>query len=448
LKMIDSVHFKDEKGISLVFIAICMFLLISFAALALDIFHLVVTKNELQNAADAGALAGARYLYNNNGTSVNEGCNALAQTAATANQSERVPVEVGAADVRRGHWSFASRLFTANNSLAPFDLWNLTREQLDANTNFINAVEVTAWRRDTQVAAWFSRILNYFGFTQSATAVAYIGFAGSLGPGELDQPIAICQQSILVNGMYQCNIGRMLNSGSNTATSNTGGWTNFTQPCETASASSMRQMICRDGNPNGIEFGVGIGAVGGVQDNIFRDLESCWAQDSGRNRTWELTLPVVDCPGNNVSNCATLVGAVTLKVVWIEERGNDYRNAPRSMSDSDTGVNWPSVDMNATVQQLAEYFVGSGPGDTFPSSLPGVLGDYIAGTDENSGRIRWASFVKTFNLRNVGEGNSAPYATFTRKSIYFLPDCTPHEPMGTSQGENFGVLARIPVLVR
>jgi Flp pilus assembly protein TadG len=448
MKMPESVpRLKDEKGISLVFIAICMFMLITFAALGLDIFHLVVTKNELQNAADAGALAGARYLYNDNGTSVNPGCNAIGQAAATANQSERVPVEVGAADVRRGHWSFASRSFTANDSLAPFDLWNLTRQQLDASTNFINAVEVTAWRRDTQVAAWFSRILNYFGFTQSATAVAYIGFAGSMGPGELDQPIAICQQSILVDGMYQCNIGRMLNSGSNTATSNTGGWTNFTQPCETASASSMRQLICRGGNPDQVEFGQGIGAVGGVQDNIFRDMESCWAQASGRINTWELTLPVIDCPGNNVSNCATLLGAVTLKVVWIERQGNDYRNVPRSMTDDQRGT-WPSSDdLGLTVQQLASYFVGSGPSDIFPS-LQGSVSNYFYGNDENSGRIRWASLVHRFNLRNVGEGGSAPYATFAQKSIYFLPDCTPHEPRGTSQGENFGVLARIPVLVR
>ena len=44
---------------SAVLIAILMFVFLGFAALALDLSHLFVAKNELQNAADAGALAGA-----------------------------------------------------------------------------------------------------------------------------------------------------------------------------------------------------------------------------------------------------------------------------------------------------------------------------------------------------------------------------------------------------
>ena len=45
---------------------------------------------------------------------------------------------------------------------------------------------------------------------------------------------------------------------------------------------------------------------------------------------WELMLPVVTCPGNNVSPCETLVGAVTVNVVWITGAGEDpsYSNVP------------------------------------------------------------------------------------------------------------------------
>jgi hypothetical protein len=38
-------------------------------------------------------------------------------------------------------------------------------------------------------------------------------------------------------------------------------------------------------------------------------------------------------------------------------------------------------------------------------------------------------------------------APWQHKAIYFMPNCDYHEPDGTSQGENFGVLAIIPVLV-
>jgi hypothetical protein len=43
--------------------AICLFFLIGFAALVIDVGHLQVVRNELQNAADACALRGARAFY-------------------------------------------------------------------------------------------------------------------------------------------------------------------------------------------------------------------------------------------------------------------------------------------------------------------------------------------------------------------------------------------------
>jgi hypothetical protein len=101
---------------------------------------------------------------------------------------------------------------------------------------------------------------------------------------------------------------------------------------------------------------------------------------------------------------------VTLVVVWITEAGTpDWDDAPKKMYD------WPSAAELAAIPDF-----------------------------DTNGEARWASFVAHFNLRNVDE-QPAPFA---KKSIYFLPDCTPHEPAGGSGGENFGVLAKIPVLVK
>jgi hypothetical protein len=55
----------------------------------------------------------------------------------------------------------------------------------------------------------------------------------------------------------------------------------------------------------------------------------------------------------------------------------------------------------------------------------------------------WHSFVTYYNLQNV-DGSTAPCAM---KSLYFMPDCGAHEPVGRSSGENFGILAKIPALV-
>jgi Flp pilus assembly protein TadG len=113
---------RNERGVTLIFVALILIVLLGIAALALDIGHLFVTKNELQNAADAGALAGARNLYNDDGTAVNSGCNAIAAQAAQENLSEKEAVEVtinmNIGDVQRGHWIFATREFKENPSLA------------------------------------------------------------------------------------------------------------------------------------------------------------------------------------------------------------------------------------------------------------------------------------------------------------------------------------------
>ena len=454
----------------IILVTLALFAFLAITALAIDGSHLLAVRNELQNAADAGALAGARYLYNDFGTSVNTGANQIAYDAATSNKAMAaagvIAVDVewpSGTDVQRGHWSFGvgtlPRGFYPNEPITdPPDLWNASTAELDSDTNFINAVKVVTRRRENPAASFFARIFRWDSFELSAEAVAYIGFAGSLAPDEVDQPIAICKQSILADGVYQCNIGRMLNSGNNSATSNTGSWTNFTQdPCKTSNPANMSDDICRSGNDQTILFGVGIGTVNGVQDTIFQDLETCFHElndtneDGIADEAWELTLPVIDCPANAVSNCATLVGAVKLKIIWVQRDNPNYTETPFEMSDPDSNIYWPSAeDLSLNVEDLETYFVGINNGDVFPSFPAGttVNSVFYNKADRDSGKVRWASFVKRFNLRNVGTVDEAPYATFTKKSIYFLPSCEYHEPKGKTGGENFGILAKVPVLVQ
>ena len=404
---------RDQNGGTMVFVAICIFMLIAFIALAVDINHLIVTRNELQNAADAGALAGARFLYVNDGSAVNTGSNQIAINAAVANLSDNTAVEVIPSEVERGHWSFINKTFTPNETTTdPVTLWGVTWQELDANVNFINAIRVRTRRQSTPSLSFFASIFGIQGFQQSAVAIAYIGFAGSLQPLEADIPIVICKEAITNggNGPYSCNIGRMINSGSNTQTHQTGGWTDFNQdnPCNGGTnASTMKDLVtdsCPGGgaNPEPIYYGKDIATNGGQIQTAFDRFYDCFHGREDNDQPLSMTLPVVTCPDNNVGTCELVVGAVEVEVVWITGAGEDpsYNNAPTKMGG------W---DMSA----------------------------------EPNGQIRWQDFVSNFNLQNVG-GSPAPYA---KKSIYFKPSCTVAEPTGGSGGENFGVLAKIPVLV-
>lgn len=430
--------YGGQRGaISVITALVIMFVLIGIAALAIDIGRIATVKNELQNAADAGALAGAGALYNEDGAVINQGANKIAYNTAIKNLNE--PEEIifdendeNADDIQRGHWSFAEQEFNANDSTTVLDLWNYGDDELDQyneDNPFINAVRVVT-RRD--VTALFAK-----GFSREITAeaIAYLGFAGSVEPEGFDYPIAICKQSIIDedDGSINCNIGRMLqdNSPGDTAV-----WTNFTQPCATSATPSIRSTMdpCGKGNASSLTYGQGIGVTNGVVDTVFSSLlsssgskdcpnpttnnhsfENCWKLENDDNvslcpgdnndcgkptEPWPMRLPVVDC-SSGATNCRPLVGAVVVNVLWV-------------LRDS----NKPDED------------------------APCSMGDWT--NDSTDGLTRWDSFVSHFDIQTPS-GDPAP---FSKKTVYFAPECDYQKPTGITGGANFGILAEVPVLVK
>jgi hypothetical protein len=153
--------------------------------------------------------------------------------------------------------------------------------------------------------------------------------------------------------------------------------------------------------------------------------------DGWPDRPWGLTLPVIQCPGNNVGPCSQVVGAVTLNIVWITRNDkNQMVEVPKKMGS------WPPAD-----------------GVSWPDDYTGPNVTVTNGLCSSAGSVCWQSFVAYFHLvldPDFQETPNASYtpATYEDKTIYFLPDCTPHPPAGITGGENFGILAKIPVLVR
>ena len=154
----------DQSGGVLILTALLLTVIIGMAALAVDIGHLMVVRNELRNAADAGALAGARMLYIKDAAGtliINTNANNVAAATTTANVSDAAAVE--ALTIERGHWCFhnclggADGVFTPNSStvLDVGSLASLSFPQLDADTSYVNAVRVVAGRGPSIPAASF-----------------------------------------------------------------------------------------------------------------------------------------------------------------------------------------------------------------------------------------------------------------------------------------------------
>ena len=70
---------NNQNGSFAIMTGILIFIFMGMAALAVDYGHFFVVKNELQNAADAGALAGARDLYSPDGKNINTNSNQIAK---------------------------------------------------------------------------------------------------------------------------------------------------------------------------------------------------------------------------------------------------------------------------------------------------------------------------------------------------------------------------------
>jgi hypothetical protein len=92
---------RDEKGVSAIIVAVAIVVIFGFAVIAIDLSFVQLAKTQLQNAADAAALAGAIILYTSNGdqnAATNEAIRVAGLNKAFQDRAQR-PVTIGPGDV-------------------------------------------------------------------------------------------------------------------------------------------------------------------------------------------------------------------------------------------------------------------------------------------------------------------------------------------------------------
>ena len=103
--------FKDQRGITAVVVAIVIMMLMGFVALAVDVGYVAATKNELQDIADASALAATGDLGNQYVTNTLLDYNqikTIAKNTGTANKAAGLPITILDAEVLIGTWDPAA----------------------------------------------------------------------------------------------------------------------------------------------------------------------------------------------------------------------------------------------------------------------------------------------------------------------------------------------------
>ena len=518
---------SSQRGATVVHWLIALAVLAGVGAFSVDLNDLHTAHIELQKAADAGALAGAQYLYCPDGTLNYTGrapqCTdssgtaipfplSIARSEAQRNYSQGAPVTASA---QYGHWTFKTPSDTSsvdsrgvkrggtfnddsNNQAtspllfptapappSPYAACNFrpvvdrthlsdpSASQCNNNANCgvpgansctsggvcadyvgtdlnrdpcnINAVKVCV-QNSKPVLSFFGKLLGLGPLSSAACAVAYVGFSGSIPPGEggVDIPIGICVESIIDSGGgYNCTQGQYQPS-----TTQNLKWTDLTNvsgnQCSVSSNTEKTKVFSTGacvaaGQGNGLPLytqtlilGELLNDTNGTQDTALQKLIGCWQNDPdvysngtvntsvGPNKPLYVKMPLITCNGYNPGSCNPLIGALGVQILWMVDQASKMAqagNVPTTMTGVSGFSDWPQP-----------------PGTTFPDP-------YSA----------WTSFVQHFNLPASAQCN--PGATkfndcpgYQDKTIYFVPNCSPIQLGGTGGG-NFGDRALVPVLV-
>ena len=276
---------RRQSGAAAVLVAFLMIVFLGIAALALDVGYLYVVRTELQNAADAAALAGAGRLYPRSVTGAvisvvppEWGAAEAAADYPQAPANKAGGVTLRDYDVRTGYWNFVSG--TLKSPLS-------TQGPQDAP-----AVEVTVRKmrdlnsdppRDLNngpVQLFFARVLGIGTADVSATATAVTACPGVAYPGALF-PIAI-RKSVADRASEFGSRSSTIKIGSDYhyPADDAGQWTSF--DVDANDVTFIRDLI-KNGNPNTVT-----------------NLDTIWIQPGTKNAIYnevpfeiDVALPVV-----------------------------------------------------------------------------------------------------------------------------------------------------------
>jgi Flp pilus assembly protein TadG len=186
---------KQTEGATAIIIALALFALIGVASLAIDMGQLYSVRNELQNVADAAALAGAGQLIQKDasGNAVRDSDLAKSTAIQVAQTQSQLQGQAAVADGARddliihfGAWD----LTAANPSLAWADLGTSV-----PGTSNANAMRVTINRGAGTifgpVSNVFAQIMGFPTSAISASATAYLGFTSGVQKGAIQVPLAL-----------------------------------------------------------------------------------------------------------------------------------------------------------------------------------------------------------------------------------------------------------------
>ncbi len=295
---------KSQNGAVSVLVALTLPVLAGVGVLAVDMAYLYVVRNELQNDADAAALAGARKLYTNGASALNwSGAASTASNAISLNRAAGHALADG--QVQTGYWD-TTQVITVLQGLP-----------MKPSANDAPAVQVSLGKSEGQnlgpARTFLASIWGVYAKPVRVTAVAGVSGPGTIQPGGLF-PLAVSKC------LYDKFWDMSAQPAAPRVDSLTGKVPEFklgpSYPgidCEAAQWSSLNihasganaiEKMIEDGNPISMSVGDKAWIQTGVKNSLYSDVKKCSAAG---NKSCEFV--VVPTLANVVpGSSATIVG--------------------------------------------------------------------------------------------------------------------------------------------
>lgn len=262
---------ERQRGSIALFFLLFLIPLLSFGALAIDVAWVAIARNQLQNAADAAALAGADAMMSPSGGALN-----WSQAASAANgviaQNSAAGAALSSGTVATGYWNMT-------RSPAGMQATTITPGAYD-----VPAVQVTVSRapgvNGGSIPLLLGGLLGIPGASGSATAVAVLAAPGGVAAGGLF-PVAIDQcvynqywnaatNQPLINPLTNLPYEFSITNGQTYGASCMGGqWTSFQS---TATDTTTMGGLMVSGNPTTLNIGDSIYLATGVKATLYTSV--------------------------------------------------------------------------------------------------------------------------------------------------------------------------------
>ena len=282
----------DEAGAAVIYVAIILVILLTVAAFAIDVGYHRVVRNQLQNAADATALAACNMLYDRSPTPYPPPPPAWANATTEANDA----VGINTADkkaltdvsVATGWWNIALPSRPDQWATLPGSPPDTPPGETYGPGVRATIVKVSG-QNSGPIGSFFGVIAGVSSTNAGATATAVAASPGSLRSAAL-VPVAISKEVADQWATYNSEANPItIGSPYFYPNSLAGQWTSFL--LDDNSTTAVRGLV-DSGNPTELNLGDDIWILPGVHDTLYDNMNQPSIQNNYRDTT--VWLPVVN----------------------------------------------------------------------------------------------------------------------------------------------------------